>query len=57
VDSLVPEGLVKIEGELWVAKSADKKIIDVGAEVIVIEQHGLKLVVRESKTGNLEGAE
>ena len=52
VSSLVPEGLVRIKGELWVAKSADKEI-DVGAEVVVVEQNGLKLVVRGS-TGNLE---
>ena len=54
VSPLVPEGLVRTKGELWVTKSADKEI-DVGAEVIVVEQDGLKLVVREG-TRNLEEA-
>ncbi len=53
VNPLTPEGLVKIKGELWMAKSAGKKI-DVNSEVIVVEQDGLKLVVRESGPGNLE---
>lgn len=52
VSPLVPEGLVRIKGELWMAKSSARKI-DVGDDVIVVEQDGLKLVVRES-TGNLE---
>ena len=55
VSPLVPEGLVRIKGELWVAKSADGEI-DVDTKVIVVEQDGLKLVVRESG-GNLEEAE
>ena len=53
VSPLVPEGLIKIKSELWVASSAGKKL-DVGSEVIVVEQDGLKLVVRESSPGNLE---
>lgn len=53
VSPLVPEGLIKIKSELWVASSADKKL-DVGSEVIVVEQDGLKLVVRKSNPGNLE---
>jgi len=55
VSPLVPEGLVRIKGELWVAKSAGRKI-DVGADVIVLAQDGLKLVVREG-TGDSEGVE
>lgn len=47
VRQLAPEGLVRIKGELWVAKSAGKQI-DVGKEIIVVEQDGLKLVVREN---------
>jgi len=45
VSPLVPEGLIKIESELWMAKSRGKPI-DVGTEVTVVEQDGLKLVVR-----------
>lgn len=48
VSQLAPEGLVRIKGELWVAKSVEKKI-DVGREIIVVEQDGLKLVVQESR--------
>ncbi|MFC1940070.1 NfeD family protein [Chloroflexota bacterium] len=47
VSSLVPEGLVRIKSELWVAKSASGEI-EPGGEVIVVEQDGLKLVVRGS---------
>jgi len=47
VSPLVPEGLVRIKAELWMAKSAGREI-DVGVKVIIVEQDGLKLVVRES---------
>ena len=49
VSRLAPEGLVRIESELWVAKSAGAEI-DVGTEVIVLEQDGLKLVVDKSSS-------
>ena len=48
---LAPEGLVRIRGELWVAKSASGEI-QPGGEVIVAEQERLKLVVRESGTAD-----
>ncbi len=44
VSPLDPEGLVRIKGELWVAKSAGGRI-DAGEDVIVNEQEGLKLNV------------
>ena len=47
VSPLDPEGLVKIKGELWIAKSAGGRI-DIGDEVTVAGQDGLKLVVRKS---------
>jgi len=56
VTPLVPEGLIKIGGELWVAKSAGRRI-DAGEEIIVVGQDGLKLVVRKSSPGNLKGTE
>ena len=56
VSPLAPEGLIRIKSELWIAKSTDKEI-DVGAEVIVVEQDSLKLVVRESSAGDLEKTE
>ena len=48
VSPLAPEGLVKIKGELWIAKSASKPI-DTGEEVTVVGQDGLKLIVRKSE--------
>ncbi len=48
VSSLAPEGLVRIKDELWIAASASGTI-DIGEEVTVLEQDGLKLVVRRSR--------
>jgi len=56
VSPLVPEGLVKIRGELWVAKSTSGRI-DIGEEVTVVGQDGLKLVVDKSSTNDLKGTE
>ena len=49
VSPLAPEGLIRIEGELWIAKSAGGEM-EPGEEVIVLRQDSLKLVVRESST-------
>ena len=43
VSPLVPEGLVSIRGELWIAKSVNIDI-GIGEKVMVVEQDGLKLV-------------
>ena len=51
VSPLAPEGLVRIKGELWVAKSAGGEMPP-GGEVIVVGQDRLKLVVRPSSTAN-----
>ena len=51
VSVLAPEGLVKINGELWAATSASGEM-ELGVEVIVVGQDSLKLVVRESATSN-----
>ena len=57
VNALAPDGLVRIRGELWVAKSASGEM-ETGEEVVVVGQDGLKLVVRESDTtGALERVE
>jgi len=47
VSPLAPEGLVRIKGELWVAKSAGG-VLESGEEVMVVGQDSLKLVVRET---------
>lgn len=51
VSRLDPEGLVRIKGELWESKSAGRRI-DAGAEVTVVGQEGLKLIVRRGKPGS-----
>ena len=47
VNSLTPDGLVKIRGELWAATAINGNIVN-GRNVTVVSQIGLKLVVRES---------
>jgi len=54
VSPLAPKGMVRIKGELWVAKSASGRM-DTGEEVTVVRQDGLKLIVRKSSPGDLEG--
>ena len=46
VNRLAPEGLVRIKGELWEARAAAGKI-GTGEAIMVVEQDGLKLVVRK----------
>ncbi len=54
VSPLTPEGLVRIKGELWVAKS-DGGEMQPGREVVVVAQERLKLVVCDSSSAdNLE---
>jgi membrane-bound ClpP family serine protease len=50
VNRLDPDGLVKIKGELWVAKSA-AGAIEKDREVVVMAQEGLRLVVRVGDSG------
>ena len=57
VSPLTPEGLVRIRGELWVAKSSSGEMKP-DEEVIVVGQERLKLVVRHSGTAdNSKGTE
>jgi membrane protein implicated in regulation of membrane protease activity len=51
VSRLAPEGTVKIGGELWSAR-AENGIIDVGTDVVVVRQNGLKVVVRPKQPDN-----
>ncbi len=44
--SLAPEGMVTIRSELWQAESVDGNI-DKGAEILVVGEDGLKLMVRK----------
>ncbi len=54
VSPLAPKGLVRIKGELWGATSSGANI-DVGEEVVVVGQEGLKLVVDKDSSGNSKG--
>ena len=47
VRPLIPEGMIKIRGELWAAQSEDGDVHS-GREVTVVGQDRLKLVVRRS---------
>ena len=51
VSQLAPEGVVRIEGELWNAR-AENGTIEGGAEVIVVRQYRLKLVVHRKQPDN-----
>ena len=53
VSPLAPEGMVRIKGELWMAKSTSERM-DTGEEVTVVGQDGLKLIVRKRSPGDLE---
>jgi membrane-bound ClpP family serine protease len=51
VSRLAPDGILRIEGELWNAR-AENSTIEVGSEVIVVRQYGLKLAVRRKQPDN-----
>lgn len=46
VSQLAPEGMVRIKGELWIARAAGGEI-KAGGQVLVVGQERLKLIVRE----------
>jgi len=48
VSNLAPEGVVRIKGELWESRTDGRKI-NTGADVTVVGQEGLKLIVRREK--------
>jgi membrane-bound ClpP family serine protease len=49
-ETLDPEGLIEIEGELWKAMTRSGERIEAGEKVVVIGHKGLTLIVeRESK--------
>ena len=49
VNSLQPDGIVRINGELWDAASAGGRQIKSGEEVIVVGHEGLRLTVCRKK--------
>lgn len=55
VNRLAPKGLVRIKGELWEATSSGADI-DIGEEVFVMGQDGLRLIVDKNSVGDSKGA-
>lgn len=53
VSPLAPVGFIKIKDELWEAESVGSKI-GIGKEVMVVEQDGLKLSVRQHNIDNIK---
>ena len=49
VEPLAPEGMVRVRGELWRARSRDGELIHIGEKVKVVEMDGLKLIVVREK--------
>ena len=45
IDNLVPSGLVKVNGSVWTARSADDSVIEENEKVIIKEIRGVKLLV------------
>ena len=54
VSPLLPEGMIRIKGELWKAKSASGRM-NIGEKVIVVGQDRLKLIVRKCSSDDSEG--
>jgi len=54
VSRLAPKGMVRIKGELWGATSSGTNV-DVGEEVVVVGQDGLRLVVDKNSSGSSKG--
>lgn len=45
IDNLAPSGLVKVNGTVWTARSADNSVIEADEKVIIKEISGVKLLV------------
>ncbi len=49
IDNLAPSGLVKVNGAVWTARSADDSVITTDERVVIKEISGVKLlVIKES---------
>jgi membrane-bound ClpP family serine protease len=51
--SLAPDGMVKIRGELWSARSIGEDIV-AGEDIVVTGQERLKLLVRKAGGGDIK---
>lgn len=50
IDNLSTQGQVKVNGQIWTARSKDGNIISVNEKVKVLEISGVKLIVTPEKT-------
>lgn len=46
IDNLNATGAIKLNGNIWTARSADESVIEVGATVITEKIDGVKMIVR-----------
>ena len=51
METLNPEGMVRIRGELWSAESTDN-MVDRGEKIVVEKVNGLNLIVKKLKKDN-----
>ncbi len=54
---LEPEGMVFVQGELWMARSQDGKSIPAGERVVVVGREGFRLIVRRAGEASAPSAE
>lgn len=52
IDNIKSEGVVRLDGKEWWSRSADGSVIEAGAQVVVTEISGVKLIVKQS---NIKG--
>lgn len=48
IDNMKSSGQVKVDGQIWSARSNAEEIIEVGKKVLIEEVKGVKLIVKES---------
>lgn len=48
IDNMKSIGQVKVDGQIWSARSSEEGIIEVGKKVFIEEVKGVKLIVKES---------
>ena len=47
IDNIAASGTVKLDGQVWTARSADGEVIAMGEQVTALEIQGVKLIVKK----------
>lgn len=47
IDNIAETGLVKVNGSLWTARTADGSVVEIGEKVNVLKISGVKLIVEK----------